>query len=460
MSGESDTMSTKNAPASLPGWFTSDTIHTVVLAFPDVYGRLMGKRLTYKHFVDVVLRSGSHACNYLLTVDIEMNPVDGFELASWDKGYGDFHIEVDLTTLRQKPWLPHTAIVLGDLYHEGHQPVVEAPRSVLKKQLERLTSKELSAVMASELEFYMFNHPYAEAHELGHRDLEPSSDYLIDYHLLQTARDEDVFGRLRNEMDQAGITVEGTKGEWGKGQHELNLLYTEALQMADRHVVFKHGAKQIADQEGRSLTFMAKWRSEDAGSSCHIHTSLWNPTGEKPSFIDDAGEASETFRHFIGGLMQHSRELSYFFAPTINSYKRYQAASWAPTSLVWANDNRTTGFRVVGSGRSLRVENRMPGADVNPYLAYAATIAAGLKGIEDKIDCGEAYVGNAYEDESLERLPDSLATAAELLDKSEFARTTFGDKVIDFYVRTAKVEADAHQRNVSDWERSRYFERI
>ncbi|MCA9672478.1 MAG: glutamine synthetase [Myxococcales bacterium] len=449
----------------LPDWFSKTPPHgtapidTVLVAFPDVYGRLMGKRLTYDHFVDVVLDGGTHACNYLLTVDIEMHPQLGFSLASWDKGYGDFHMVVDLDTLRPTPWAPGSALVLCDLYHEDHTPLAQAPRTVLKRQLERLAAQNLKANMASELEFFMFEEDYREAQMSSHRDLMPSSDYLIDYHLLSTERDEDVMRRLREEMGQAGVVIEGSKGEWGKGQHELNLLYAEALEMADRHVVFKHGTKVIAQQQGRSITFMAKWRTEDAGSSCHIHSSLWDTDADTAAFVT-GDQPSELFSKFLGGLLAHGRELSYCFAPTVNSYKRYQSESWAPTAMAWAHDNRTTGFRVVGSGSSLRIENRMPGADVNPYLAYAATIAAGLRGVEGGLDCGPAYKGNAYVDKSLERLPDSLADAARLLDGSELAHEAFGAEVVEFYVHTAKLESEAARRQVTDWERARYFERV
>lgn len=445
----------------LPAWLTPEQIHTVVVAFPDVYGRLLGKRMTCRHFLRSIATSGTHMCNYLLTVDIEMNPLDGFELASWEQGYGDFHAAIDTATLRAVPWQPGTAIVLCDLLHEDHAPVAPAPRNVLRAQMARLKKLGLIAEIGSELEFYLFENTYSEAHEGHYRNLKPTSDYLIDYHILQPGRDENVMARLRNEMDEAGITVEGSKGEWGRGQHELNLLHAEAMEMADRHVLFKNGAKEIAAQENRSISFMAKLDERQAGNSFHLHTSLWDPAGEQNRFADaKTGEATELFRHFLGGLQTHARELSYFFAPTVNSYKRYQASSWAPTSLVWAHDNRTTGFRVVGHGASLRIENRTPGADANPYLAYAATIAAGLRGVEEKIDCGEPYVGNAYVDDSIQRLPASLGEAAELLGSSQLARDAMGDAVVDFYTHAARLEEAAYRSSVTDWERRRYFERI
>jgi glutamine synthetase len=445
----------------VPAWLTPEQVHTVVVAFPDAYGRLLGKRMTCRHFLKSIVKSGTHMCNYLLTVDIEMNPLDGFELASWEQGYGDFHGAIDLATLREIPWQPGTAIVLCDLAHDDDTPVAPAPRNILRRQLARLKKLGLYAEMGSELEFYLFENTYRDAHEGDYRTLRPTSDYLIDYHVLQPGRDENVMVRLRNEMDEAGITVEGSKGEWGRGQHELNLLHAEAMEMADRHVLFKNGAKEIAAQENQSISFMAKLDENQAGNSFHLHTSLWDPAADQNRFADPkTGKATELFRHFLGGLQTYARELCYFFAPTVNSYKRYQAESWAPTSLVWAHDNRTTGFRVVGQGPGFRIENRTPGADANPYLAYAATIAAGLRGVEEKIDCGEPYVGNAYTDETIQRLPASLGEAAELLAASELARASFGDAVVDFYTHAARLEEAAYRASVTDWERRRYFERI
>jgi glutamine synthetase len=446
--------------AWLPAWFSPEQVHTVIVAFPDVFGRLMGKRLTRSHFLQTVAQAGTHGCNYLLTVDMEMNPLEGFKLASWDQGYGDFHLKPHLSTLRALPWDRGATLVLCDLEHEDGAIVAESPRWVLKRQVQRLEERDLAAYMGSELEFYLFHETYEAAAAKRHHQLRASSDYLIDYHLLQTARDEDVMRRLRNEMHEAGIVVEGSKGEWGRGQHELNLLYAEALEMADRHALFKHGAKEIAAQQGRAITFMAKLASDQAGSSFHLHSSLWDKEGSRTRFADRAGQPTREFRYFLGGLVKYCRELSYFFAPTINSYKRFQVASWAPTSLVWAHDNRTTAFRVVGHGNSLRIENRSPGADANPYLAFAATIVAGLRGMDEKIDCGEAFTGNAYLDASLPRLPRSLDEAADLLDASQLARETLGSDVVDFYVHTARLECQAYRAAVTDWEHQRYFERI
>lgn len=443
----------------LPHWFDPAEFHTVVVAFPDVLGRLMGKRFTGEFFRDHVAADGTHACNYLLTVDVDMEPLPGFALASWDQGYGDFHLCIDPATMRRTPWNHGAALVLADLEREGGGPIAESPRAMLRRQLEALAGRGLTAQCASELEFYLFHDSYRDAAERGWRNLHPSSDYLIDYHVLQPNRDEDVLQRLRNELTAAGVPIEGTKGEWGRGQHEINVEYCSALEAADRHTLLKHAAKLIADQQGRAITFMAKLDTEQAGSSCHIHFSLWDAGGTENRFAAPS-EPSPLFRQFLGGLVTYGRELSYFFAPTINSYKRYQAASWAPTSLVWAHDNRTTGYRVVGHGKGLRIENRMPGADVNPYLAYAATIAAGLRGIDEGLDCGDPYRGNAYEDPDIPRLPGSLDEAADLLAGSALARDAFGSSVVDFYVHTARLEAEAYRRTVSDWERARYFERI
>jgi glutamine synthetase len=434
-------------------------VDTVIVAFPDVFGRLVGKRFTGRFFLDQVARHGTHACNYLLTVDIDMEPMSGFKLANWEKGFGDFEMRPDLSTLRLVPWQPGTALVICDFLHHNGKPVEEAPRTVLQRQVERVARSKWICQIASELEFYLFNQSYHEAFAAGYRDLTPSSDYRIDYHTMQPARDDALFRSVRNLMLSADVPVENSKGEWGRGQHEINLTYTEPIEMADRHIIFKQGTKEIAAQHGKAISFMAKPSMSEAGNSCHIHTSLWQ-AGRNVFWDAKQETGSRLFRQFLGGLMKYSRDLCYFFAPTINAYKRYQSASWAPTKLAWAYDNRTVGFRVVGHGKSFRVENRMPGADANPYLAFAATLAAGLAGIEEKLDCGEVYEGNAYVDEKLPALPKSLRDAADLLERSKVARAAFGDAVIDFYVHTARLEVQAFDNSVTDWERQRYFERI
>lgn len=445
----------------LPDWLTPGNIETVIFAFPDVYGRLMGKRMTRDYFLENALHAGMHVCNYLMTVDMDMNPQDGFAIAGWEKGFGDFHLKADLRTLRPLPWEEKTAMVLGNMYHENGEPVRESPRQVLADQIQRLAAQGLSAYLGSELEFYLFDETYHSAHQKGYLDLVPASDYGIDYHILQPGRDEDVIGRIRTQMNEAGIEVECSKGETAKGQHEINLRYAEAMEMADRHVIYKTGAKTIAGQNNKAVSFMAKLNTIEAGNGFHIHTSLWDAAGKANLFwAPDTNKESDLFHQFLGGILKYGGELSYFFAPTINAYKRYQAGSWAPTAIVCGRDNRTCGYRVVGNGSSLRIENRMPGADANPYLAFAATIAAGLRGIEEDLHGDAGYTGNAYKDEALPRLPRSLDRAADLLEQSEMARKTFGTKVIDFYVHTARLECDAFRQAVTNWEYDRYFEQI
>ncbi|HMJ66486.1 MAG TPA: glutamine synthetase family protein, partial [Candidatus Binatia bacterium] len=368
-------------------------------------------------------------------------------------------MQPDLSTLRAIPWLAGTALVLCDFVHHDGKPVDEAPRSVLRGQIDALARRKFVCNIASELEFFLYRQTYEEIFADGFRNLVPSSDYRIDYHTMQPARDEPLFRSIRNFMTQARVPVESSKGEWGRGQHEVNFTYTEPLEMADRHVVFKQGVKEIAAQHQSAVTFMAKPAMNEPGNSCHIHCSLWQ--GARNLFWDTSRKAgSKLFRQFLAGLIKYSRELCYLFAPTINSYKRYQSASWAPTKMAWAYDNRTVGYRVVGHGNSFRIENRMPGADANPYLAFAATLIAGMAGVEEGLDCGDVYEGNAYVDPKLPALPSSLREAADLLDRSKLARRTLGDDVVDFYVHTARLEVQAFGNSVTDWERQRYFERI
>lgn len=437
----------------------SSEIDTVIVAFPDVFGRLMGKRFTGSYFVESVARDGTHACNYLLTVDIEMEPMTGFQLANWEKGFGDFEMRPDLKTLRALPWQPGTSLIICDFHHHDGKVVAESPRAVLQRQIDLLARRKLICNIASELEFFLFNTSYHDAFAANYRDLTPSSDYRVDYQIMQPTRDEPLFRSIRNMMGEAGVPIESSKGEWGRGQHEINFPYADPIGIADMHVLFKQGVKEIVAQHGRSVTFMAKPSMTEPGNSCHIHTSLWK--GQTNAFWDErARGGSKLFRQFLGGLIKYSRELSYFFAPTINAYKRYQSGSWAPTKMAWAYDNRTVGFRVVGEGKSFRVENRMPGADANPYLAFAATLVAGLAGIDEQLDCGDCYEGNAYIDAKLAALPASLREAADLLDKSKLARKAFGEEVVDFYVHTARLEVKAYHNAVTDWEKQRYFERI
>ncbi len=446
---------------NLPDWLTPENIETVIFAFPDVFGRLMGKRITFDHFIEHSLDAGMHACSYLMTVDIPMQVLDGFKIASWETGFGDFCVRADLSTMTRLPWHEKTAIVLGDLTHHDGKPVEEAPRRILARQTERLAKSKQKALLGSELEFYLFDETYRSAREKKYQDLIPASDYSIDYHILQPGKDEDVIRRLRNEIGAAGISIECSKGETANGQHEVNLLYCEAMEMADKHILFKAASKDIASQQGKAISFMAKMDTVQAGNGFHIHASIWDAEAKKNLFWDEKSSApSALFRRFLGGLLAYSRELTYFFAPTINSYKRFQAGSWAPTAIVCGQDNRTCGYRVLGHENSIRIENRMPSADANPYLSFAATIAAGLKGVEEKLDCGEIFEGNAYADATLPRLPSSLEEAMRLLDDSTVARDAFGDAVIDFYLHHARLEVQAFAQAVTDWERARYFEQI
>jgi len=447
-------------------------IDTVLVALPDPFGRLVGKRFRADVFLDSVVKHGTHACNYLLTVNLDMDPLNGFKVASWDAGFGDFTLRPDLDTLRVLPWQPGAALVICDHVRHDGSLVAENPRSVLRRQLDLLAKQGLTCFCASELEFYLFNQTYHSAFLSGYRELQPSSDYRIDYHLMQPTRDEPLMRAIRNGMTAARVPIESSKGEWSRGQHEINFTYTEPLPMADMHVLFKQGIKEIADQHGKAVCFMAKYAHSEAGSSCHIHMSVWkdgrnlfwkakpNVKRENVKRKNLGGGGSKFFRYFLGGLMKYSPELCLFFGPTINSYKRYQPGSWAPTRMAWAVDNRTVGFRVVGEGGAFRIENRMPGADANPYLAFAAMLAAGMAGVEEKLDCGDEYVGNAYVDPKLARLPSSLRDAADLLDGSKLARAAFSDAVVDFCVHHARLEVEAFDNAVTDWEKFRYFERI
>jgi glutamine synthetase len=450
----------------------SGVIDTVIVALPDPFGRLVGKRFRAQVFLDSVASHGTHGCNYLLTVNLEMDPLDGFKVASWDQGFGDFSLQPDLETLRIIPWQAGAALVLCDHVRDDGSFVAEAPRSVLRRQIDRLAAKGFTCFCASELEFYLFNQTYHSAFEQGYRQLAPSSDYRIDYHLMQPTRDEPLMRAIRNGMTAARVPIESSKGEWSRGQHEINFIYAQPLPMADLHSLFKQGVKEIADQHGKCISFMAKYAPSEAGNSCHIHMSLWKNgrnafaqggnSQSNSSKKDKAGRqaGSKLFRQFLGGLLKYSPELCLFFAPTINSYKRYQAGSWAPTRMAWAFDNRTVGYRVVGQGKGFRIENRMPGADANPYLSFAAMLAAGMAGIEQNLDCGQEYLGNAYVDSSLARLPASLGDATDGFSRSKLAKEAFGAEVVDFYVHHARLEAEAFNNAVTDWEKARYFERI
>ncbi|MDA1193202.1 MAG: glutamine synthetase family protein [Candidatus Poribacteria bacterium] len=435
-------------------------ITQVLAVIPDYYGRLVGKRIHGEFFAEHILADGMHACDYLLTVDMEMDPIPGYALSSWETGYGDFHAVPDFDTLRIATWLPETAIVICDLEGEpSHKPVSVAPRTILRRQLERLEQAGFTAKAGSELEFYLFNDPYDTARAKRYEDLTRAGWYIEDYHILQGTREDDVIGGIRHHLHQSGVPVETSKGEWGPGQQEINIQFADALEMADRHMIYKHVAKEVAWAHGKSITFMAKWHPDEAGSSCHIHLSLWDARDGSPVFADGNGYAP-IFRHFVGGMLEHAREITLFLGSTVNSYKRYQPDTFAPTAICWGGDNRTVPFRVVGKGKSLRIECRIPGADVNPYLAYAALLAAGLDGIERQVEPGEMYVGNAYVDETLEHIPSSLPEAIDEAADSAFLREALGDDVIEHILHFARTEQRKFEKSVTDWERIRYFERI
>ena len=441
-------------------------VETVITALPDLYGRLVGKRILGGFFLEEIASHGMQVCDYLLACDMEMDPTPGYAFTSWDTGYGDLRAQPDLATLRRADWLDRTALVLCDAVNEADgEPIEVAPRTILKRQLERAAALGLFPHVGSELEFFLFRDDYEIARAKGYRELEQSQHYVEDYHVLSSSFAEPVIGAIRRGVDASGIPVEFSKGEWGPGQHEINLRYAPALEMADRHVIYKLAAKEIAAAAGASVTFMAKWHENLAGSSLHIHVSLADADG-RPLFPGDGELAgaplrcSDTFRWFLGGLLAHVRELVWFLAPNVNSYKRFRPGMFAPTGIAWSHDNRTAGFRVVGHGPALRIECRVPGADANPYLAYAALLAAGLAGVEGRLDPGPAFEGNVYAAESLPRVPACLRDAIAVLEQSKLARQAFGDAVVDHYLHFARTEQAALDTLVSDVERRRYFERI
>lgn len=428
------------------------SLDTVVVAFTDMQGRLLGKRLHRDFFLQDVAEHGAEGCNYLLALEMEMDPVPGYGIASWERGYGDFVMRPDLATMRRIPWLEGNALVLSDVeWHDG-TAVAPSPRQVLKRQVERAAELGLTPMFGSELEFYLLRETYEEAHAQHYRGLTPSVPYILDYHILATSYDEPFIRRIRNSMHAAGIRVENSKGEAWPGQHEINFRFADAVAMADNHAIYKNGVKELAHQHGCSITFMAKPDHTWIGNSCHIHASLWRD-GENAF----AGE-SDTFRQFLAGWIAGARELAVFLAPTINSYKRYAAGSWAPTTLAWGYDNRTCGFRIVGHDRSQRVETRIPGGDVNPYLAFAALLAAGLHGIEHGLELPPPLEGNAYVSDA-ERFPSTLREAIGALEGGTVARPAFGDDVVDHYLNYARTEQRLFDEVVTCYERERLFER-
>lgn len=441
----------------------SDKIRTVIVGFTDHYGRLLGKRFDAEFFLESATDNGTHACDYLLTTDMEMEPVPGYKMANWELGYGDFHLVPDMNTLRKATWLKKTAIVICEVHDsQSHRALPEAPRSILQKQIEDLSKTGYESYAATELEYYLFDQSYKSAHDQNYHQLKSSGWYLEDYHILQGTRIEKFTAKARRHLKKSGIPVENSKGEWGLGQHELNVKYADTLDMADRHVLYKQCLKEIADKMDLSVTFMAKYHEDQAGSSCHIHMSLWKD-GQN-AFVGDETlgpiQCSLLFKYFLGGWITHVPDVMPFYAPTVNSYKRYTDGSWAPTRLAWSYDNRTAGFRIVGSGQSLRIECRIPGADCNPYLALAASIASGLDGIKNKIEPPEIFIGDIYAAKHLPEVPRTLSEATKLFSHSTFAKEAFGTRVVEHYTNFFETEQKAFEKSVTDWERKRYFERI
>ncbi|WP_046118927.1 glutamine synthetase family protein [Ensifer aridi] len=437
-------------------------IDTVLACQVDMQGRLMGKRFHAEYFVDSAWKE-THSCNYLLATDMEMETVPGYKATSWERGYGDYTMKPDLSTLRRIPWLEGTALVLCDvLDHHTHAEVPHSPRAILKKQVARLEAMGFKPFMASELEFFLFDQSYDEARVSGYRDLQLASGYNEDYHIFQTTKEEDVMRAIRNGLQGADIPVENSKGEASAGQEEINVRYADALTMADRHAIIKNGCKEIAWQRGKAITFLAKWNYSAAGSSSHIHQSLWSLDGETPLFFDKNAPhgMSELMRHYVAGLLTHASEITYFLAPYINSYKRFMAGTFAPTKAIWSKDNRTAGYRLCGEDtKAIRIECRVGGSDLNPYLAFAALIAAGISGIESKMELEAPFVGDAYHGKDVREIPHTLRAATEALSGSKMLRAAFGEDVIDHYVHAAQWEQQEYDRRVTDWEVARGFER-
>jgi glutamine synthetase len=454
--------------AALQRQVEAGEIETVITAIPDLYGRLLGKRIVGRFFLEEIVGDGMHACDYLYASDMEMDPTPGYDFTSWSSGYGDMRAIPDLGTLRRADWLERTAIVVCDSFEEERDARIEvAPRTILRRQVERAGAKGFVPQLASELEFFLFRESYREAREKAYHGLRTHEAYNEDYHLLAAGFAEPVLGAIRRHVDASGIPVEFSKGEASAGQHELNLRYARALEMADRHVIYKLAAKEIASAQGVSLTFMAKWDTHHAGNSLHVHMSFVGEDGA--SVFSDASAApiagtharpSPTFRYAVGGMLAHARALSLLFAPNPNSYKRYVAGTFAPTRIAWSYDNRTVGFRVVGHGEGLRIECRIPGGDANPYLVYAGLIAAALDGIENETDPGPLFEGDGYADESLPRVPTSLGEAIDAFEQSAFIREAFGETVVAHLLHFARAEQQAHDAAVTDFDRARYLERI
>jgi glutamine synthetase len=439
----------------------SGDIDTVVVAMVDMQGRLVGKRFQAEYFVDGA-HEETHACDYLLANDIDMEPVPGYAAASWDKGYGDFVLKPDMSTLRRVPWLEGTVLVLADVLDHHHHDLPHSPRAMLKKQIARLKKDKMRAFFASELEFYLFDESFESVAHKRYANLKTAGHYIEDYHILQTTKEEGVMRAIRKGLQGAGIPVENSKGEWGPGQEEINVRYADALDMADNHVILKNGIKEIAWSQGKSVTFMSKWNYGLAGSSSHVHASLWDSAGKNSLFYDPKAEygMSPLMRSFVAGQLKYANDITYFLAPYINSYKRFQVGTFAPTKAVWSRDNRTAGFRLCGEkSKAIRIECRIGGADLNPYLAFAGLLAAGLAGVEEKLKLGEPHSGDAYHGAKLPEVPKTLREAADSLKRSKMLRAAFGDAVVDHYVHTANWEQFEYDRRITDWELTRGFER-
>jgi len=437
-------------------------IDTVLVCQIDMQGRLMGKRFHAQFFLDSAVEE-THSCNYLLATDMEMETVEGYKATSWQAGYGDYIMKPDLDMIKLTSWLPGTAMVICDTLDPAtHENIAHSPRAILKNQVNRLEDLGFKPMMASELEFFLFNDSYEEAYKKGYNELETASTYNEDYHIFQTSKEEEVMREIRNGLYAAGITVECSKGEASAGQEEINIKYDQALISADNHVIIKNACKEIAWTKGKSVTFMAKWDDQAAGNSSHVHQSLWSSDG-KPLFYDKNGKygMSELMRHYVAGLLKYAAELTFFLAPNINSYKRFVAGTFAPTKAIWSLDNRTAGYRLCGAGtKAVRMECRVGGGDLNPYLAFSALLAAGLKGIEDKLELEPEFIGDAYDpDSEIREIPKTLREATALLDGSKMLRDAFGDDVIDHYVHAARHEQSEYDRRVTDWEVGRGFER-
>jgi len=441
--------------------YAEGTIDTVLAVQVDVQGRLMGKRFHASNFIETA-HEETHSCNYLLATDMEMHTVEGYASTSWAAGYGDYVMKPDMATLRRIPWLEGTALVLCDVQdHHTHADVPHSPRAVLKKQIARLEAMGMKAMMASELEFFLFHDSYEQAFGNGYRGMSLVSPYNEDYHIFQTSKEEEVMRAIRNGLFGAGIPVECSKGEASAGQEEINVKYDEALISADNHAIVKNGCKEIAWSKGRALTFMAKWDNVAAGSSSHVHQSLWSLDG-KPLFHDGDAEhgMSKLMRHYLAGLLTHASEITCFLAPYINSYKRFVAGTFAPTKAIWSLDNRTAGFRMCGEHtKGVRVECRIGGSDLNPYLAFAGLLAAGIEGVEKELELEPAFVGDAYGGKDVREIPGTLRHATDALDKSDMLRAAMGDDVVDHYVHAARWEQEDHDSKVTDWEIFRGFER-